>query len=164
MTIMTKLDRLRIAFGPNGDFSTGPALFDDVSITTADIGRGFVATPANDPDFPEIARQLTNGTASDYVFVVTGLRSFGAAGAKQTESYWASNNSAPADFQGAQLTAIELYINNVGFVSPGSNPNGNGIWTDFWIDRKVRFYGTVPEPATSLAMLLLCVQSSMRRR
>src|SRR5204863_2112311 len=37
-TIMTNLDKVRIAFGPGAGFSTGAALFDDVWITTADIG------------------------------------------------------------------------------------------------------------------------------
>lgn len=146
-TITTKLDRLRISFGPTAGFSTGPALFDDAVVTVEEIGHVFVADAGNDPDFQTVVSQLTNGSTTDTVFVVTGIVGFGAAGAKQTESFWATNPSAPGDFAGYQITRIEMYIKDAFFTSPGRDPNGNGNWTDYRIDRKLRIYGTaVPEP------------------
>jgi len=152
-TITDHLDWVGVHFGPTANFDTGPGLFTTVSIHASDTGHAFTADASNDPDFPFVEAQLTNGVTSDNVFVQTGIRGFGAAGALHPESYWAAFNSSPADFSGYDITSIDMYIANAFFTSPGSDPNHDGNWTSYKIDRRFRIYGTpIPEPVTSIML------------
>lgn len=156
------LDKVDIAFGPNANFTTGLRLFASANVTPASARSSFVANASNSPDFNAVAAQLTNGSTDDNVFVETGVSTVGIAAGLHSESYW--SHGATADFHGYQLTSIELYIDSVSFASPGTDPNGDGNWTDFTIARQLRFYGVaVPEP-TSLAGLLIGGLLMQRRR
>jgi hypothetical protein len=80
------------------------------------------------------------------------------------EAYWAAFNSSPADFSGFNITHIDMYVNAATFTSPGSNPNGDGNWTSFTIDRLLNIYGTpVPEP-TSMAIFVPAIGLLARRK
>ena len=57
------------------------------------------------------------------------------------------------DFQGYTIDAFGLKINDISFDSPGTDPNENGLWTDYSFDVTFNIYGSpasVPEPATML--------------
>lgn len=163
-TIADHLDFVEIHFGPSAGFSSGPALFETVSISASSVGSSFVANAANDPDFAAVEAQLTNGSGADNVFPTTGLHGFGAAGGLHSETYWANINGSPADFAGYGLTSIELYVNAATFTSPGANPNGDGNWTSYTLDRRLRFFGTpLPDPSGASALLLLPLAGLARR-
>lgn len=164
--------RVRLAFGPDASFYSGLDLYESSILSQSDEGRILVADASSDPDFGAIAAQLTNGYAYDKVFVEVRAIEASAAGAPWDESFWAAHpgSTAPADFSNYILERLELVIERSSWNSPGSNPNSNGVWTDFQIDARLDFYGRpVPEPmlAASLIPAILVFTSltrNMRRR
>src|SRR5262249_45972572 len=50
------------------------------------------------------------------------------------------------DLGGFQVQRIDLTLNSLVFNSPGSNPRGDGNWTDFNINATLSFIGIVPQP------------------
>ena len=65
---------------------------------------------------------------------------------------------SPPDLTGYQITRVQLAINMIEIDSPGSNPNGDGLWTDLDANVTFRFFGVaVPEPTTLLlGSVVLC--------
>jgi PEP-CTERM motif len=64
------------------------------------------------------------------------------------------------DLQGFQIGSIGLHVDSLTISSPGSNPNGDGIWTDVFFEGTVTVYA-VPEPSSLglLGIFLGCVIS-----
>jgi hypothetical protein len=63
--------------------------------------------------------------------------------------------SGVPDLAGAQIDRITLMFPNP-LSSPGSDPNGDGNWTDFIFRPTLSVYGVRPVPEPSTAALLLC--------
>jgi hypothetical protein len=148
--------RVRLAFGPDAGFYGGLDLYETSILAQDDEGRILVADAASDPDFTAISAQLTNGHSYDKVFVETRMIDSNAAGAGWDESFWSAHpgSTAPADFSNYILERFELVVERVYWTSPGKNPNGNGIWTDFQIDARLDFYGRpVPEPMLAASLI-----------
>jgi hypothetical protein len=160
--------RVRVAFGPLASFTDGLDLFEASNFQQTDDGLVLTADSLSDPDFDQIAAQLTNGALLDKVFVETRLLgSSGAAGAGHNEFYWAGRpgSTAAADFSGYVIDRIEMTCELVSWTSPGRDSNNNGIWTDYEIDTRLDFYGTpVPEPAHASALISLTVAAALRRK
>jgi len=164
-TVTDRIDHVELRFGTNTVVQPGHALFENAVVTTSSTGTSFVANASNDPQFAGAVNLLTNGNTSDPVLRTTGLRSFGWSAGALTEQSWAASTGAPADFSGYEITSLELFINNFWFETPGTNPNGNGNWTDFKIDRRLRIFGQpVPEPACAGTGALLSAALLRRRR
>lgn len=152
--------RVRVAFGSLASFTDGLDLFETSAFTQGDDGLVLVADSASDPDFDQIATQLTNGAINDKVFVETRLIGLAASAASQNELFWANRpgSSAPADFSGYTLDRIEMAVELVSWVSPGRDSNNDGVWTDYEIDTRLDFYGTpIPEPALAAMLAPLFV-------
>jgi len=56
----------------------------------------------------------------------------------------APGGSDRVDFAGYEVSAIELRLDEVLIESPGSDPNEDGVWTDFTIRGELIFYGNWP--------------------
>ena len=135
-----------LRFGPHPLFGPPFYVFDSYVLTAASSGQTFTVTSANDPDFDGLVSLLTDGVGQlvQYQFLGSG------SGALESEFF----SSLPSggngiDFQGFQITSFDLRVNQISFVSPGEDPNGDGIWTDFFLDADIFVnYQSIPEPAS----------------
>jgi hypothetical protein len=164
-TITDRIDHVEIRFGTTNLGAGGYTLFESAVVTTSSVGTSFVADATHDGvDFAGAVSVLSDGETTDFVWSTTGLRRSGWFGGGRTEADWASFNGALAEFTGYQITSIELFINSFSHESPGTNPNGDGNWTDYRVDRRVRIFGEVPEPTSSAATALIIAATALSRR
>ena len=122
------------------------------SVTTSDVGKTFIQSSVTSPRFDLFASLLTSGT-DDLLAILRHFPGVGGAGRESLESYWLNKfiQTETVDFYGWQVTEISLIVNSLAFDSPGSNPNGDGIWTDYVYDVTFTIYG-ISEPATLLLL------------
>ena len=90
---------------------------------------------------------------------------------------WVSSGSSEArvfdpvgspDLIGYSISRIELHLDELTVDSPGDDPNGDGIWTDYSDEVTITFHGermgdVIPEPAT-LSLLGFGALALVRRR
>ena len=121
-------------------------------VTTSDVGKTFTQSPVTSPHFDFFASMLTSGT-DDWLVILSHFPGVGGAGRESLESYWLNKfiQTETVDFYGWQVTEISLTVNSLTFDTPGRNPNGDGIWTDYVYDVTFTIYG-IPEPATLLLL------------
>lgn len=120
-------------------------------VTPLDVGETFTQTAVTSPDFNFFASLLTSGT-DDQLFIWLH-HPVGGAGTLAPESYWLNKfiQTETVDFYGWQVTEISLTVNSLTIDTPGRNPNGDGIWTDYFYDVTFTIHG-IPEPATLLLL------------
>jgi hypothetical protein len=144
-------------------------LFEDVPVTPDDVGRTFVATAQTDADFAAIAAGLTDGTSEG---IVSGqqVRFYsyfypdGGGGSNGGPESVFFDDPDLIDFHGFQITEIDLTIYAFTLTSPGWDPNGDGIWTDYSATVTVSVIGIpIPEP-NSLLLFGLSVAFALGRR
>jgi hypothetical protein len=85
---------------------------------------------------------LTNGTDEVLVQKFYGPSGTGTYG--RYESEWIEGGSTGEfypDLIGAEISRAVVHLDNVVIVSPGSDPNGDGIWTDYNITVRLEFLG-----------------------
>lgn len=162
---------VRVAFGPESGSLSGLDLFEELVVVQGDADRVVAADITTDPDFGAIASLLTNGNTNDEVFVETrefhASDSGSSSGAPWTEDYWAQlpNSTGHADFSGYSIARIDMVVELVSWVSPGRDLNRDGDWTDYVIDTRLDFYGTlIPEPTTATLLILAVISTAKRRR
>jgi hypothetical protein len=123
-------------------------------VATSDVGETFTQSPVTSPHFDLFASLLTSGT-DDFLIIWVHFPDIvgGSGGTGSLESQWLNKfiQTETADFYGWQVTEISLTINSLTIDTPGSNPNGDGIWTDYVYDVTFTIYG-IPEPATLLLL------------
>ncbi|MBW8042156.1 MAG: PEP-CTERM sorting domain-containing protein [Planctomycetes bacterium] len=119
-------------------------------VTSSDVGRTFTQSAVTSPNFNVFASLLTSGT-DDFLMI---WRSFPdivgvGAGTGKLENRWLNKfiQTESVDFYGWQVTEISLTVNSLTIDTPGNNPNGDGIWTDYAYDITFTIHG-IPEPAT----------------
>jgi hypothetical protein len=149
---------LHLTIGIAPGINTPPALlFGDLFFQTADVGHTYTIGPGDDPNFARFATYLTDGQVS---WVTEGWN-VGPGGYRRgpmpETDFFASlpqvNNGI--DLGGFEIDYFTLCFSTLNFVSPGSNPNGDGNWTDYSLSATFSVYGQpVPEP-DSLATLCL---------
>ena len=132
-------------------------IFDGLSVTTASIGTEYFVTstgPTADPEFNDFVTMLTNGVDDHLLLEFTPTGGVGPTYLGGDESLRFFGGSGGPDFQGSTVDKLGLLVNNLTFNTPGENPNGDGIWTDYSIDVTLNVYGSsaVPEPATMLLL------------
>ncbi|MGB2987265.1 MAG: PEP-CTERM sorting domain-containing protein [Phycisphaerae bacterium] len=141
------------------------ALFDDLILSPDDdVGSTFAASTDPYSDFDGFVTLLTNGT-DDTLRMGTKFRvgSGGSTGeGLASESDWLSEFLAPGavDLSGYLIDEITLTVDKLTFDIPGSDPNGDGNWTDW--NAEITF-NIVPEPVT-LALLGIGVFTLIRRQ
>jgi hypothetical protein len=144
-------------------------LFEDVPVTLADVGHTFAATEQTDPHFATIAAGLTDGTSEG---VISGqqVRFYsyfypdGGGGSHGGPESIFLDDPDLIDFHGFQITEIDLTIDAFTLTSPGWDPNGDGIWTDYNATVTVSVIGVpIPEP-NSLLLFGLSLASALGRR
>jgi PEP-CTERM motif-containing protein len=127
-------------------------LFSEHLLSAADIGRTFVATGANDDDFPEVARQLTNGVGN---YVET---QFATRGGTAANGYVAEGDlfhlSTP-DFRGSTISSFAFRLDEFG---PRPYPPGSPTLYLF-MGGELMVFGSggsdplpTPEPATMVLL------------
>jgi uncharacterized protein (TIGR03382 family) len=114
-----------------GYYSDGPTF--TVSISSASTGQDYVFD-AGSSGFAEFATYLTNGNSD------TLVPGFGGSSYSVSEF----DTLGGQDLAGQAVTRIVVHVDAANVETPGSNPNGNGIWTDFSMSGEVRIYATVP--------------------
>lgn len=129
-----------------------PGSVDPVSISWVisnnDIGDTFFSDAESGPGFSRVVDYLTNGQ-NDSV----GIAFLGGGHFISEDTMTDVMGIPQVDFYGYDITRIGLTVNNLTFDTPGSNPNGNGIWTDYSYDVSTSFYGT-PEPSSCAFVIL----------
>src|SRR5262245_11885791 len=133
--------------------TTRVQLFDTFALTPASSGSTFTVTSANDDDFAEVVRQMTNGRGNwiESMFGATP----GTGGGSGFIGEWAMFNLATPDFKGWTISAITLHVDQLGISHPATMPN----WTDMSLRGTLSVLGTgsfdaatVPEPGTMLLL------------
>jgi hypothetical protein len=139
----------RFIFRAPGSLDPGTDLF-NVTVTPADVGRTFRATPATDPRFNEAAQALTNG-ADD--FFDHGLKFddgfWGLQSELESEVFHRQADARP-DLIGFSLTALAFRFDRLSVIV---EPGNTGRLVDY--AGLLTFEGTannapVPEPGTLL--------------
>jgi hypothetical protein len=116
-----------------------PTLFSEVltgdSVFTLDSGSNFDLA----------ASRISDGINSFMTKQVT-LGNGGFDATNWLESHWLYNDpsgSSGVDLNGFEIDQFVLTISNFQLISPGSDPNGDGIWSEYSLDWSVNIHGAV---------------------
>jgi len=139
--------------GPNvSSPATNASLFGGTSVTPADVGRTFTATQSSDPNFTEFVTLLTSGKPNKVTL------SFGAGKVENSELFLTKTNplfGQETDLFGSEIDSIDLRIDSLTLKTPGTDPNSNGVWTDYSFSGVAILEGEpVPEPISAISTLL----------
>ena len=85
-------------------------LFSEHVLTAADIGTTFVADASNDPDFAEVARQLTNGVGN---YIETQFASSGGIGGVGYPHEGVLFGLSTPDLAGSTITAFTFRLDSL---------------------------------------------------
>jgi len=148
---------LAIAPAAPGVTSSAPAttapLFVGTSITPTDVGRTLTATQATDPNFNDFAALLTDGRFKK-VTLALGAGTLGNSELSLTKV--GDSFGQNVSLFGSTIDSISLRVDSLTLNTPGTDLNGNGVWTDY------SFVGTavidgepvpVPEPISVISTL-----------
>lgn len=130
---------LSIGFMPGG-----PGVFDSLVLTPDDTGSSYIIVSSDDEDFITVTETLTNGVDENITFSYTGYPDGGGGSGGTTESglfLGGVSGECLPDFTGFEIDYFKLTVNNLTLDVPGTDPNANGIWTDFSIDLQIGVYG-----------------------
>lgn len=122
------------------------------TITSADVGIPYTVTAANNPNFNAITALLTNGVSDTVFFGVSGFPPGTGVASGVFESAFTFNDAT--DFQGSIIDSLTITVDSFTPDSPGQDPNGDGIWTDYSAKYSLSVQGKpVPEPSDSLGLV-----------
>lgn len=134
--------------------SPGTPLFSH-RLTQSDVGNPFKVTPGNTSNFAQIETLLANGANDLISFGISGNRGLGSA-VGGFESSFTFNDGT--DFKGFDLKRLTVTVDSLQVASPGSDPNGDGIWSDYSADYSLKVSAKpVPEPSTALGTLVAAI-------
>ncbi len=152
---------------PGVDIFGTVRIFSTLLASTSDIGTTFVSNSTNDPNFDAWAGYATNGILNEVLFgfwrnVPSPETGFGALVLDEPDLYGLPGGQI--DFAAFVIDRVELTFTTLEFRSPGTNPQGNGIWTDYDATAQVQIFGTaIPEPASFL-LTSLTIPLLLKRR
>ena len=114
----------------------------------------------------DVTAILTNGVDDVFAHNLNSFLAGGTSAGRPESLFFAGSPSAQngIDFAGSSIEKIELHVLNR-MASPGSNPNGDGNWTDYNFDVRLDVVGVsaVPEPSSIVMMLVGLVVVSLAR-
>ena len=113
------------------------------SFTPDDVDELFMINTSADGDFPTICDLLTNGT-NDLCYVGYEIPDGGAGMGTPPEDFLFQGGVTGEfnpDFQGCTIHSIVITPTTLTLNTPGSDPNEDGIWTDFDFDIELKVYG-----------------------
>jgi hypothetical protein len=116
-------------------------IVDSLRITSQETGSHIVLTRSS-PGFTSVEDLLTNGV--DDLLIVGLNEPCGGGASLGPESNLYEDRvagSAPPDLQGFSIERVTVEIDVASFESPGTNPNGDDIWTDVTIEGRVVIEG-----------------------
>jgi hypothetical protein len=111
-------------------------------LTTNDVGHMFSTSRASTTNFDVFASMLTDGKPDEIGYLVVGFY-----GNIRTEATFFSPlpvDGNGVDFQGFQIDSFVFQLEELTLVSPGSNPRGDGRWTDVTFTFSIYVYGYPP--------------------
>lgn len=137
-------------------------LFDDLMITTADVGNTFDATAANDPGFSQAAQRITDGLNERVKVMLTEDQVNGVSekrGWYENSFFGHLSSQLPPDLLGAQVNRVSLHIDQfvIGSSTPSSGPTALSAQPltegqQFDLVFTLQIYA-VPEPVTVLLLV-----------
>ena len=111
--------------GGAGEPDPATLIFENRRFATNDVGRLFLADSVTDPHFSAFAGRLTNGIAEFIHY-----NAYGRVDTAVMEAALFSLASDP-DLRGYPVHTLGLRFDQIDVRTPGSDPNGDGLWTDF---------------------------------
>jgi len=132
--------------------------------TTQDIGKAVTIDASNDPNFGAFVGLLTDGMGElqDFSQSFGPNSQGGGVTLSNHEDFFLYNNGVGPQLQPGSVGSLTLTLNSLTLNSPGTNPNGNGVWTD--VKSNFMISGSdVPEPAMAPLIILLGFTMSLRR-
>ena len=175
----TSNDPLYFAFGnfnlrpPTQDlFLLTNAVYDSYAFTRLDIGNVFYLTAAEDSDFTQLAANLVNGQTDRIGWVMATTPIYPTySGTQNYEDYILAGSpylTNGIDLQGTVIDRFALVVNDLNLDSPGSDPNGQGNWTDLRFSVTLSIEGhVIPEPSTFFMLCTgatICAVCSLKRK
>jgi hypothetical protein len=148
------------------DFLEFPWLFEDFELSPP-FPQSVVnaVSEQNEPEFEKFVEFLTDGVDQTIMTGVwDGVSGPGSAvGVPESYDLNMLVPSVGPDLVGYEIDHIKQVV-TVDLQSPGANPNGDGIWTDWSCTGHYEFYGTpVPEPGAFGVWVLFAVFTVTRR-
>jgi len=142
---------------PTGDPPPQVRLFGDQLLSPTSLGTSFFADASSDgAEFERAAEHLTDGVES---WVLLGFTSqyLSAQGAVDETQLFSNDplGTGGVDLAGFRIDRIGYRLDQLLIESPGSDPNGDGNWTDMTVRATLLVEGeAVPEPgAAALAAI-----------
>lgn len=153
---------------PNfGVFSGEGTLFEDTIFQDGD-DRTDEVTFGDDPHFPRYVELITDGLDwyyYDELAFPDGITQHGQFGFESQRLPIGNDPFPPGggpDLQGYDITRVIRDV-SIDMQSPGTDPNGDGNWTDVQYSIRTSIYA-VPEPATGVLVSLLATLLARTRR
>ena len=161
---------LTFGFTPGRNADAVPMLFQGLFVSTKDIGQTYIEGPDDDPsDFNLYTSYLTDGRISYCCYIgIIGREGFAESGVPESDFFdFLPPGNNGIDLGGFAIDYYSLVFNSLNFASPGSNPNGDGNWTDFSFSATFSVYGEpIPEPSycyLTIAGVVICVVTAKRQ-
>jgi len=118
--------------------------FEDYLFQRGDIGDSLTVDSSNCAAWDSLTARLTNGV-SNAMILRYRMSPDGSltSTARGEDSFFEGglDGSLDPDFVGYQLTRLVYHFEHFRLTSPGSNPNGDGLWTDLEMRIRLCVYG-----------------------
>jgi hypothetical protein len=104
-------------------------------VIPSDSGKTLIATPENNADFTDFVALITDGV-DGFVWIRVG-----GGGIGRPESSFFGTQTGPngIDLEGSNINLIGLFVNYATLDIPGSDPKGDGLWSDYELESSLMF-------------------------
>ena len=147
-----------------GDFAQDRPTVRFGEFDAGDVGRTVTLARGAQGDFDEVAARLTDGTQHG-IYILLDHLSLMRPAYLEPELIWGDWRDPRIDLKGNVIDSISLRVDRLSFTSPGTNPNGDRLWTDVSGRLTLSFEGhPVPEPGVAVAVVLPLAAAMLGRR
>jgi hypothetical protein len=136
-------------------FGTGSyRLFDGIALSSADVGKSFtIGSNTDDPDYSAMVSALTSGVNDNYLREVRTVGGGSLSWQTRASTLFASASLGWPDLRGYEIGSFTLHVNGLSMVSPGTDPNHNGLWTDISASFSLDI-NPIPEPSICALLVI----------